>query len=230
MLSLPEDRARRNDRVRAAPAVSGQGIKTAAHEHAGSTQITPAFPARWLDGLYVVGLVTERPCHHRRGSVRSAANLTPAPGRRTRPISRYAFAALVSRSLRVHRSLPQFATSRDGPQGCAKTAIRITDLARGAKGKYRLRAGQILGRLPVVPNCRPSDDDVFAEGCSQSGIGLWFRRNRFQPGDFSIGSSSQNRPSMAASGKTLDLPCAKTTVTPFKPRVATQPSAHPPAR
>src|SRR3977135_4187979 len=36
----------------------------------------------------------------------ASADLTPAPGRRTRTISPYANAALVSRSLRVHRSLP----------------------------------------------------------------------------------------------------------------------------
>ena len=59
----------------------------------------PAFPA----------LKRDRPgdrlsCHHRHWTLSLTSDLTPAPGRRTQTISPYASAALVSRSLRVHRS------------------------------------------------------------------------------------------------------------------------------
>jgi hypothetical protein len=33
-------------------------IEECAHEHTGSAENTPAFPAQWVDGLYVVVLVT----------------------------------------------------------------------------------------------------------------------------------------------------------------------------
>jgi hypothetical protein len=73
----------------------------------------PAFPAQWLYGLYVVVLVT--------GFLATIAapnerrNLTPAPGRRTRTISPYANAALVSRSLGVHRIPPHVVTIAIAP-------------------------------------------------------------------------------------------------------------------
>ena len=61
-----ENRGRREDRVRAAPAVSWACAKKyAAHEHTGSAESTPAFPAQWLYGLYAIFPVTRLFCHHR---------------------------------------------------------------------------------------------------------------------------------------------------------------------
>jgi hypothetical protein len=64
----------------------------------------PASPTQWLYGLYDFVLVTSFLaiiiCFGF-----ASADLTPAPGRRTQTISPYAHAALVSRSLRLHRSL-----------------------------------------------------------------------------------------------------------------------------
>jgi len=58
-LSLSEIRGRREDRVRAAPAVSrANDAQNGAHEHTGSAENTPAFPAQWLYGLYGIVLVT----------------------------------------------------------------------------------------------------------------------------------------------------------------------------
>ena len=54
-----ENRGRREDRVRAAPAVSRAKLCIKhAHEHTGSAENTRAFPAQWLYGLYVIALVT----------------------------------------------------------------------------------------------------------------------------------------------------------------------------
>jgi len=65
----------------------------------------PAFPAQWLYGLYDFVLVTGFLATIIPQKGWPLQNLTPAPGRRTQTISPYAFATLVSRSLRVHRSL-----------------------------------------------------------------------------------------------------------------------------
>src|SRR5258707_12664765 len=107
--TLPsKNRGRREDRMRAAPAVSrAMCIKeccTRAYRFSGEH---PAFPAQWLYGLYDFVLVTGFLATIIRLRREPLANLTPAPGRRTRTISPYASAALVSRDLRVHRSPPQ---------------------------------------------------------------------------------------------------------------------------
>ena len=58
-LSLSEIRGCREDRVRAAAAVSrANDAQNGAHEHTGSAENTPAFPAQWLYGLYGIVLVT----------------------------------------------------------------------------------------------------------------------------------------------------------------------------
>ena len=99
-------RGRREGRMRAAPAVSQAVCKKIccprAYRFSGEH---PAFPAQWLYGLYDFVLVTGLFATIVLGGFTSA-DLTPAPGRRTQTISPYAMAALVSRSLRVHRSLP----------------------------------------------------------------------------------------------------------------------------
>src|ERR1700675_226807 len=56
-------------------------------------------------------LIRRRPgdrlsCHHHLQKLSPSHDLTPAPGRQAHTTSPYASAALVSRSLRVHRSLP----------------------------------------------------------------------------------------------------------------------------
>src|SRR6202023_3621489 len=100
------NRRRREDRVRAAPAVSrAMCIKNTAHEHTGSAENTrPSL----RNGFTAYTISSWRPAFLPPSSLEAfaSANLTPAPGRRTQTISPYASAALVSRSLRVHRSLP----------------------------------------------------------------------------------------------------------------------------
>src|ERR1700682_4864211 len=104
--------------MRAAPAVSrAMCIKeccTRAYRFSGEH---PAFPAQWLYGLYVIVLVTGFLATIIAEKRWLLADLTPAPGRRTQTISPYASAALVSRSLRVHRSLPLVCDDGQRPSG-----------------------------------------------------------------------------------------------------------------
>ena len=59
----------------------------------------PTFPAQWLYGLYDFVLVTGFLATIIRSKRWPLANLTPAPGRRTRTISPYASAAFVFAAL-----------------------------------------------------------------------------------------------------------------------------------
>jgi hypothetical protein len=91
-------------------------LENAAHEHTGLAE------ASGLPCAMALRLIRFRPgdrlsCHHRLWKLSLTANLTPAPGRRTRTISPYATAALVSRSLRVHRSLPLVCDDGQRPSG-----------------------------------------------------------------------------------------------------------------
>ena len=78
-----------------------------AHEHTGYRRNTPAFPAQWLYGLYVIVLVTGFLATILPEKRWLPTNLTPAPGRRTRTISPYANAAFVFAALASIASLPQ---------------------------------------------------------------------------------------------------------------------------
>ncbi|MEH2567712.1 hypothetical protein V1289_007339 [Bradyrhizobium sp. AZCC 2289] len=106
IVSPPENRGRREDRVRAAPAVSRAiCTKESAHEHTGSAEnIRPSLrngftaysalsPATGFLATVAGGILP--------------ANLTPASGRQDHTILPSASAALVSRSLYVHRIPPR---------------------------------------------------------------------------------------------------------------------------
>jgi hypothetical protein len=132
----PKIRGRREDRVRAAPAVSCAMLqKRVAPEHTGLAE------ASGLPCAMALRLIRFRPgdrlsCHHRLWKLSLTANLTPAPGRRTRTISPYATAALVSRSLRVHRSLPLVCDDGQRPSGGTGCGSRKSDLPDEASGKF----------------------------------------------------------------------------------------------
>jgi hypothetical protein len=93
-----------------------QKMRTRAYRFSGNT---PASPTQWLYGLYEFAPVTgflatviTRIAPH---------NLTPAPGRQAHTTSPYAWATLVSRSLRVHRIPPHGRDDRDRPSCCRET-------------------------------------------------------------------------------------------------------------
>src|SRR4051794_21782407 len=104
-------RGRREDRVRAAPAVPQAVAKEIcclrAYRFSGEH---PAFPAQWLYGLYEIVLVTGFLATIAGLRLSPLASLTPAPGRRTQSISPYAKAALVSRDPASTAPCPSFAT------------------------------------------------------------------------------------------------------------------------
>ena len=117
-----KNRGRREDRVRAAPAVSRARCtrqkRTRAYRFSGSI---PAFPAQWLYGL-LRALPGERlSCHRRPLRSLLLTNLTPASGRQDHTTSPYAQATLVSRCSRVHRIPPHVRDDRDPPLICRET-------------------------------------------------------------------------------------------------------------
>jgi hypothetical protein len=77
----PKGRGRREDRVRAAPAVSRARVdkkRTRAYRFSGSS---PAFPAQWFYGLYrALPGETWLVCHRRPRDAKHHTNLTPAIG------------------------------------------------------------------------------------------------------------------------------------------------------
>src|ERR1700709_2729470 len=91
-----EIRGRREDRVRAAPAVSYAMVATRfAHEHTGLAE------ASGLPCAMALRLIRVRPgdrlsCHHHLQKLSPSHDLTPASGRQAHTISPYALAALVS--------------------------------------------------------------------------------------------------------------------------------------
>jgi hypothetical protein len=92
-------RGRREDRMRAAPAVSRACLQTRmctrAYRFSWQHQ---AFPAQWLYGLYVIVLVTGFLATIVREKRLLLTHVTPAPGRRTHTTSPYAADAFVSRT------------------------------------------------------------------------------------------------------------------------------------
>src|SRR5258708_5612255 len=79
--------------------------QNAAHEHTGLAE------ASGLPCAMALRLIRVRPgdrlsCHHHHWKLSPPHDLTPAPGRQAHTTSPYASATLVSRSFRVHRSLP----------------------------------------------------------------------------------------------------------------------------
>jgi hypothetical protein len=137
--TLPsKNRGRREDRMRAAPAVSrAMCIKeccTRAYRFSGEH---PAFPAQWLYGLLRARPGDRLSCHHHSRRTFVPVHLTPAPGRQAHTTSPYAQAALVSRSLRVHRSpCPSFATMAYAPLAGQDGGSPTTDLPDGPSGIF----------------------------------------------------------------------------------------------
>jgi hypothetical protein len=132
-----KDRGRREDRVRAAPAVScaiaHSKTRTRAYRFSGSI---PAFPAQWLYGL-LRALPSERLfCHCRRARREPLRSLTPAPRRQDHTTSPYASCAFVLRAIRVHRISPRVRDDGQRPSSAVRRADSITDLPDGASGIF----------------------------------------------------------------------------------------------
>ena len=120
-----ENRGRREDRVRAAPAVSCATCafgeeRTRAYRFSGEP---PAFPAQWCYGLYRAlpgepGFLATVATHALDpiGSMRNPRNLTPASGRQDHTTLPSASRAVRQKRIRVHRSpRPTFVTIAKRP-------------------------------------------------------------------------------------------------------------------
>ena len=120
-------KGRREDRMRAAPAVSqAVCIKICCPRAYRFSGEHPASPTQWLYGLYDFVLVTGLIATIALGRLSPSLNLTPAPGRRTQTTSPYArtrlrrkampgATALVFRGLASIAPCPTFATMANAP-------------------------------------------------------------------------------------------------------------------
>jgi hypothetical protein len=130
-------RGRREDRVRAAPAVSYAIVATRfAHEHTGLAE------ASGLPCAMALRLIRDRPGDPAfrdtiaLGQRWPPSNLTPASGRRTQTISPYVKTTLVSRDLTSTAPCPSFATTADAPPVGQDGGSRKSDLRDGGSGIF----------------------------------------------------------------------------------------------
>ena len=113
-VSPSQDRGRRKDRVRAAPAVScAVAHRGRAHEHTGSAETLRPSLRNGFTAYFV--LPGERLCCHRHTQKLASAYLTPAPRRQDHTTSPYASGAFVLRASRVHHIPPRVRDDRDTP-------------------------------------------------------------------------------------------------------------------
>ena len=114
-LSLLENRGRREDRVRAAPAVScARCTRKCAHEHTGSAETLRPSPRNGFTAYSALSSATGLFCHRRSAGL-DPQNLTPASGRRDHTISPYASRAVRRQHIRVHRIPPRVRDDREPP-------------------------------------------------------------------------------------------------------------------
>jgi hypothetical protein len=104
--TLIGNRGRREGRVTAAPMAPVRKKCTGQEPQVRADQ--PAFPAQWVDGLYVLSPVTRRCCHRRQRDAKHHRQLDASPGApgphdfavRIMLLVRQHIAAIASRSLR----------------------------------------------------------------------------------------------------------------------------------
>jgi hypothetical protein len=133
-------RGRREDRVRAAPAVScAKCTKRCAHEHTGSAESIRPSLRNGFTAYSVLSPVT--------GFVATVAmriaphDLTPASGRQNHTPSPSASAALVSRSFRVHRISARVRDDREPPLLSGETRGEEPLICPTRQEKYFFREG-----------------------------------------------------------------------------------------
>src|SRR5437660_7885994 len=106
--ALLGNRGRREDRVRAAPAVSRAiCANKSAHEHTGSAETLRPSLRNGFTAYFVLSPVSGLFCHRHPREVLLPGNLTPASRRQDHTTSPSAPLAFVSRKLRVHRIPPR---------------------------------------------------------------------------------------------------------------------------
>ena len=111
-----EIRGRREDRVRAAPAVScASCTKKGAHEHTGSAETLRPSPRNGFTAYSALSLVTGFLATIAREKRLLLTNLTPASGRQNHTTSPSASRAVRQKRIRVHRIPPHVRDDREPP-------------------------------------------------------------------------------------------------------------------
>ena len=113
-------RGRREGRVRAAPAVSCAIMRIArgAHEHTGSAGASRPSLRNGFTAYFALFPENGSFASVAPGTLSLPLDLTPAPRRQNHTTSPYASAALVSRSIGVHRIPPRIRDDRERPSSC----------------------------------------------------------------------------------------------------------------
>ena len=124
--ALLENRGRREDRVRAAPAVScANCAHKTAHEHTGAAGTLRPSLRNGFTAYFVLSPENGSFASVARGNFASP-HLTPAPRRPNHTTSPYASGAHVYRALSVHRISPRVRDDRERPS----SAVRRAELCR----------------------------------------------------------------------------------------------------
>ena len=182
-----ENRGRREDRVRAAPAVSRAiAHRKRAHEHTGSAETLRPSLRSGFTAYFVLSPVN--------GSFATVAaqklsprNLTPAPRRQDHTTSPYASATLVSHAHdpRPPQPVPTFVTMADAPLLGTGWRQFSVDLPDGLSGKFlRARAGQTFGRDLPVGQIPPSSRSRAAERLGNDGAASGANSDKLQLGSW----------------------------------------------
>src|ERR1017187_4481476 len=139
------NRGRRECRAPDAPAVScAMGVveRTRAYR---SHRNHPAFPAQWFTAYFVLSPATGLSCHRRPREVLLPGNLTPASGCQDHTTLPSASCALVSRTLRVHRSPPHVCDDHEAPLMAKRDGEDIAVICVSDKQKYFCKRGLTEG-------------------------------------------------------------------------------------
>ena len=135
---LSEIRGRREDRVRAAPAVScATCANKDAHEHTGSAGASRPSLRNGFTAYNALSPVTGLSCHRR--LAKTSANLTPASGRQDHTTSPSASAPFVQQRLRVHRIPFRVDDVGQRPSVARDARLGAPDLPDGTSGIFLLK-------------------------------------------------------------------------------------------
>jgi len=142
-LPLFENRGRREDRVRAAPAVSRANAHKQTHTSIQVQRKHSGLPCAVVYGL-LRALPGDRLSCHRRFAGMNLRNLTPAPGRQDHTTSPSAQATLVSRGFRVHRIPPHVRDDREPPLVRVRRDELVEMICPTSKAEYFSERGWTL--------------------------------------------------------------------------------------
>ena len=174
LAALGKARGRREDRVRAAPAVPcALLLGKNAHEHTGSAEAIRPSLRGGLPAYSALSSVTGLSCHRHLREVLLPANLTPASGCQDHTASPSATAALVIRRHRVHRIPPHVRDDHEPPLSSGETGqadkTDLPDMLSGVlpvglfcRSRGCCRVAKRRSTIPTAATLPAPDDTVIA--------------------------------------------------------------------